>query len=189
LFSSAKSYEGYCNERLGEPCASNYGFYRPDLRRIVMNGGPGLGTLTHEIVHPLIETDFPSVPIWLNEGIASLFEAPVIPKPGEIHGRKNWRYRRLAAALADPKERELVNLERLFSLDDESFRDTHEDLNYAVARYLCQWLDSRNQLWPFYQAFRDGVAADPTGIEAFRNVTGEAPENLTPHWRAWLKRL
>ena len=34
----------------------------PDVRRMVMNAGLGLGTLTHELVHPLVETDFPHAP-------------------------------------------------------------------------------------------------------------------------------
>ena len=36
--------------------------------------GLGLGTLTHELVHPLIEADFPSAPTWLNEGIATWYQ-------------------------------------------------------------------------------------------------------------------
>jgi hypothetical protein len=86
LFPEARTYDAYCKKFTGGPPISVYGFYRPDLRALVMNIGPGLGTLSHELVHPYVEADFPEAPTWLNEGIASLFEAPVLPKAGEIHG-------------------------------------------------------------------------------------------------------
>lgn len=189
LFSSTERYEAYCRERLGEPCISVYGFYRPDLRRIVMNASLGLGTLTHELVHPIIETDFPAAPTWLNEGIASLYEAPVIPRRGEIHGRKNWRYPRLAGAVASRDQRALATVDRLFALGDVEFRGEHEALNYALARYFCQWLDARGKLWPFYRRWRDEHAKDASGVQAFTAVTGLTPAEATPQFWAWLRAL
>jgi putative membrane protein len=59
---------------------------------------------------------------------------------------------------------------------DEVFRDDDEALHYALARYLCQWLDERGKLWPFYRAFRDDRRADPTGAAAFKRVVGTTPE-------------
>ena len=144
-------------------CASDYGAYHPQLRRIVMNSGLGLGTLTHELVHPIVETDFPNAPSWITRALRRCTKAPVIPRPGEIHGRKNWRYPRLIKALADPGERDQVGLEHLFSLDDSEFRGAQKDLHYAVARYACQWLDEQRQLWRFYRAWRDGFDNDASG--------------------------
>ena len=189
LFSSSERYEAYCKEHLGEPCISVYGFYRPDLRRIVMNAGLGLGTLTHELVHPIIDSDFPRAPTWINEGIASLYEAPVIPSEGEIRGRKNWRYPRLSRALNQKAEQGKVSVEHLFSLSDAVFRGADEDLNYALARYFCQWLDSQNELWPFYRAWRDDVANDPSGKLAFEAATGMTYAEATPKFRRWLRAL
>ena len=39
-----------------------------------MNSATALGTLSHELVHPYMETNFPNVPSWFNEGLASLYE-------------------------------------------------------------------------------------------------------------------
>jgi len=189
LFSSSERYEAYCKEYLGEPCISVYGFYRPDLRRIVMNAGLGLGTLTHELVHPIIETDFPQAPTWINEGIASLYEAPVIPRAGEIHGRKNWRYPRLARALAHNEHKAKVSIEHLFSLSDGVFRGDEEDLNYALARYFCQWLDEQGKLWPFYRGWRDGYQNDKSGALAFARATGMTPAEATTKFTRWLRAL
>jgi hypothetical protein len=183
LFPSAAPYQAYCKEHMGSACLSKYGSYHPDRRLIVMNAGLGLGTLTHELVHPIVETDFPNAPIWINEGIASLFEAPVLIGPGEITGTKNWRLPRLMGSLAS------VRLDSLFGMDDATFRNASEDLHYATARYLCQWLDERGWLFPFYQRWRDNAAGDPTGTQAFQAITGLTPAKAHDPWVAWLRTL
>jgi len=188
LFSSKAPYEQFCQSRFHEECMSPFGFYRPDVRTIVMNAGPGIGTLTHEIVHPLVEADFPGAPSWIDEGIASLFEAPVLPRAGEIHGAKNWRLPRLLAAIGSPKKHEAARLDALFGMSDATFRDDDETLHYAMARYACQWLDQRGKLWAFYQAWRDGKAADPTGERAFASVMGQTPAEANEAWQTWVMR-
>jgi hypothetical protein len=140
-------------------------------------------------VHPLVETDFPRAPTWLNEGIASVFEAPSIPRPGEIHGVKNWRHPRLARALRSKDERAAARLDALFGMPDETFRDDDEDLHYAMARYACQWLDDRGLLWRFYQRWRDHVADDPTGAASFEAVVGSTPAGADAAWRRWVLAL
>ncbi|MDB4946930.1 MAG: glycogen branching enzyme [Labilithrix sp.] len=189
LFPEGSSYERFCKATYGAPCLAHYGFYEPGRRYMVMNIGLGAGTLTHEIVHPLVEADFPEAPTWLNEGIASVFEAPVIPRPGEIHGVKNWRHPRLARALLSHAERDRAQLATVFTLADETFRSEDEDLHYAMARYICQWLDARGKLWPFYQRWRDTAAADPTGRQAFTDVVGMSPEQASPVWAKWALAL
>jgi hypothetical protein len=189
LFQEAKSYEAYCQQRWSEPCGSPFGFYRPDERRIVMNVGPGIGTLTHELVHPIIQTDFPGAPEWLNEGIASLFEALTMPAPGQIHGVKNWRHARLLRALRSAEQRDEASLPRLLALDDSAFRNDDEDLHYATARYFCQWLDQQGKLWSFYRQFRDHHERDPTGERAFVANVGKTPAEANAAWASWVKRL
>jgi hypothetical protein len=189
LFQDAKSYEAYCRKRWAAPCGTPFGFYRPDERRIVMNVGPGIGTLTHELVHPIVQTDFPGAPEWINEGIASLFEALTMPTPGQIHGVKNWRHPRLLRALRSAKERDRASLAALFKLDDQAFRNDDEDLHYATARYLCQWLDQQGKLWPFYQRFRDHRDSDPSGEQSFAAVVGKTPAEADAEWASWVKRL
>src|SRR5262249_2726344 len=189
LFPDSSGYGSYCSRRWGRGCASPYGFYLHDEPRIIMNVGLGIGTLTHELVPPLVAVDFPGAPDWINEGIASLFEQFVLPRPGEIHGAKNWRYPRLLRALRSKKEREQASLPALFGMTDAIFRGNLEDLNYATARYFCQWLDEKNLLWPFYQAFRDDHATDPTGEKAFIAVVGKTPADADAEWARWVRQL
>ena len=189
LFGTGASYEGFCRKRYDAPCIAHYGFYSPSDRAMVMNAGLGLGTLTHELVHPLVEADFPDAPTWINEGIASVFEAPVIPRAGEIHGVKNWRHPRLARALTSRNERDRARLDALFGMSDQAFRGDGEDLHYAMARYACQWLDSRGLLWRFYQRWRDSFADDPTGERAFAAVVGTPPREAHAAWAKWVLHL
>ncbi|MEO7092276.1 MAG: hypothetical protein ABI175_03430, partial [Polyangiales bacterium] len=187
LFDKAPPYEAYCKVTSGSPCSTPYGFYDPGVRTVVMNAGPGIGTLTHELVHPIVETDFPDAPIWINEGIASLYEAFSMPKPGDIRGHKNFRHPTLLAAL---KSKDVhASLPHLFAMADPEFRGAREGLNYATARYFCQWMDGQKKLWPFYQAWRDDFAHDPTGEKAFVAVMGKTPTELDAAWVAWVKAL
>lgn len=188
LFPNARTYESFCMRKYSARCIAHFGFYQPADRYMVMNIGLGLGTLTHEIVHPLVETDFPEAPTWLNEGIASVFEQPLLPKPGEIHGGKNWRHPRLKRALSS-SERDKARLDRLFGMRDEVFRGDDEDLHYALARYVCQWLDERGKLWPFYQRWRDNVADDPSGEKAFKDAVGMTPTEAHVLWSKWALAL
>lgn len=188
LFPNAQTYESFCTLKYSAPCIAHFGFYQPGERYMVMNIGLGLGTLTHEIVHPLVEADFPGAPTWINEGIASVFEQPQIPRPGEIHGGKNWRHPRLKRALTTG-ERGKARLDRLFGMPDETFRGDGEDLHYAMARYVCQWLDERGKLWPFYQRWRDDFASDPTGERSFAAVVGVTPAEAHAAWSKWVLAL
>ena len=77
----------------------------------------------------------------------------------------------------------------LFGMADDVFRDDDEALHYALARYFCQWLDERGELWPFYRAYRDERRADPTGAATFKRVVGTTPEEAEAPFLAWLSRL
>jgi hypothetical protein len=189
LFPEATSYEAFCKKKYDAPCIAHYGFYQPADRYMVMNAGLGLGTLTHELVHPLVEADFPGAPTWINEGIASVFEQPLIPKPGEIHGGKNWRWPRVARAMRSAGEKEHARLDVLFGMRDTTFRTDREDLHYAMARYVCQWLDERGKLWPFFQRWRDHANEDPTGEKSFTEVVGMTPTQAHDVWAKWLLSL
>lgn len=188
LFPNATSYEQFCTRKYSAPCIAHFGFYEPGNRYMVMNIGLGLGTLTHEIVHPLVEADFPHAPTWINEGVASVFEQPLLPKPGEIHGGKNWRHPRLKKALTTT-ERDRARLDSLFTMSDTTFRGDAEDLHYAMARYVCQWLDERGKLWPFFQRWRDNIADDPTGEKSFQAVVGMTPTEAHAVWSKWVLAL
>jgi hypothetical protein len=191
ISTDADSYQAFCRKRRGRECPKkDLGVYDRLTREIFVNAGNGMTTLTHELVHPIVQSDFPGAPEWINEGLGALFEMPVLPRPGEIHGRTNWRLDSLRDALASKAERDRVRIEALFAMSDDAFRKAEEeDLHYAMARYFCQWLDERGQLWGFYQTWRDGFARDPTGETAFAQVVGMTPAQATAPWVEWVREL
>jgi hypothetical protein len=203
LFSSAPEYDAFCEEHYGVGAKSNFGLYRRSSRDIVVDisgGAAFLPTLSHEVVHPIIEADFPRAPVWIDEGIASLFEAPFFTKDGGIHGvARNWRHARLLSAFASKTEREAARLDALFGMSTRDFlgipreghvRDADEsvrNLHYATARSVAAWLDEQGRLWPFYRAWRDGVADDPTGEKAFERVMGAPAAAMNAAWVKWAR--
>lgn len=189
LFDAAKPYDAFCKARWGKACSTPFGFYEPTIRTVVMNVAPGIGTLTHELVHPIVEADFPDAPTWINEGIASLYEAFSLPKKGEIRGNKNFRHPGLVAALKSKTLRAHASLPALFAMSDAEFRGEHEGLNYATARYFCMWMETQKKLWGFYQAWRDDFAHDPTGEKAFGATMGKSPKELDDAWASWVRSL
>lgn len=188
VFGSASSYDAFCASVDGARCVSPLGFYDPTFHYVALNAGRGMGSLTHEMMHPLIEVDFPGVPDWFDEGVASLYGKAVFPSPGEVHGATNWRLPELRRALASPSAGQ-AGIDQLFGMSSYAFRDARQGLHYAMARYLCQWLDERDQLWPFYHRWRDNIAADPTGEKSFLAVTGETSQQANAAWIAWVKGL
>jgi hypothetical protein len=202
VFSGQDAFQRFCRRRVQGPCPTTFGEYDRVTRTILMHATPGAETLTHEMVHPLVQVDFPRAPAWLDEGIAALYENPVFRAPGAITGIRNWRYDGLARALDAPDIRDRPTLDALFGMDSASFLTLDPehpragptdlarlDLHYATARYLAQWLDEQGKLWPFYRAWRGAIARDRTGETTFAAVVGGTPAERTPAWAAWVRAL
>jgi hypothetical protein len=184
------------------------GFFAPSSRDLVISGQEGLGTLEHETIHTIVPAaDFPGVPRWMNEGLASLVEQSRVDPDGSMHGQSNARYAVLQRALsrdadagATPARPSLAGLFAMSNHEfvggspltpegtlDEDAKAAAELLHYGMARSFCQWLDSKHRkLWGFYHAWRDGFASDRTGEKAFVAVMGGSPAALEADWEAWL---
>jgi hypothetical protein len=92
-------------------------------------------------------------------------------------------------AMTTASERDEARLDKMFGISNDAFRNDLEDLHYATARYVCQWLDERGKLWPFYQKWRDNVDADATGEKAFGEVVGMTPLQAHVEWAKWVRAL
>ena len=185
LFRREADYETYCKRKYKRACGTPFGFYVEADRRMVMNISTGGGTLNHELVHPLLETDFPQVPAWFNEGLASLFEGAYYNRKGRLRGMLNWRLPGLQSALRkDPKA---VPLRSLMSTTRKQFYDDDSGTLYAAARHLLLYLQRKHLLQRYYEEFKKTAKADPTGITAMETVTGKKLAELEKEWLRWVR--
>jgi hypothetical protein len=186
LFSGEQSYNRYAQQLYGDEGISVYGYYKPHLRTLVMNIGTGGGTLVHELTHALIDFDFPRVPAWFNEGLASLHEqCHIRPDETGIDGLVNWRLDGLQKALAAGRLRSLASL-----IGDDDFRGPQETTNYAQARYFCLYLQERGLLEKFYRRFRANQQHDPLGVQAVAQIFPDRNwESLDADFRRWAAEL
>jgi hypothetical protein len=188
LFRGEASYEHYCERLFGERGISIYGYYKPKLRTLVLNLETGKGTLLHELTHALADFDFPNMPDWLNEGLASLHEQSRFRDSGEgpwIEGLVNWRLKGLQEVA---QAGQLGSLREL--LEKPQFRGHSEGTNYAQARFFCMYMQERGLLDRFYRQFRDRYSDDPRGMRAFAEVfPGTDLEQLDRDFTRWMLEL
>jgi hypothetical protein len=156
-----------------------FGYYSPDANALIMNAS-GLGTLSHELVHPYMEANFPDVPSWFNEGLASLYEQPS-QRNGRIVGLPNWRLPNLKKEI---RAKTLPSIKTLVGTTRDQFYEAGYD-SYAFARYLVYYLQEQGKLQEFYKKFLDDKK-DLTGATALRAVLGEDLDKFEPKWRAWV---
>ena len=183
LFADNASYREFSQEFDGQRRDAYSGYYERADRRIMVNVQTGNGTLAHELTHALAHFDFPDMPEWFDEGLASLHEQAEFSPDGErLLGVVNWRRYHLLYALRTGRLRSIAAL-----IAAERIREGHEAIDYAHARYFCMFLQSRNRLIDYYRTFRDNVRRDPTGLATlFRLFNGQTPAEIDAQFRHWL---
>ena len=183
LFRNERTYRKGAKKFFNDEPSTPYGYYSSDDNALVMNIGPGAGTLSHEIVHPYMEANFPNVPSWFNEGLASLYEQPR-ERDGHMWGTTNWRLPGLQKGIRD---KSIPDLATLLRTTRDGFYEAAYD-SYAYARFLCQYLQDHGKLREFYAKF----AADPkdkTGEAALVAVLGQDLATFEPIFKKWALSL
>ena len=183
LFKNADSYGKWAKKLFGDTDLPHFGYYKPSERTLVMNISTGSGTLVHELTHALIVYDFPAVPRWFNEGLASLHEQCMI-QPDGIRGLVNWRLPALQEAL---RAKTLRPLRELVTADD--FYGRQRGLNYAQARYFVMYLQQNKQLKAFYAWYRDHHAGRDAAVTAIEHVCGRKIEDVETDLNKWVLTL
>ena len=154
----------------------------------MINLAAGGGTIVHELTHALIDFDCPHLPIWINEGIASLHEECRLeetPNGFRIQPLVNWRLTVLQQAIAGQTirpTRELMMLDQMVG--------NHEALNYAHARYFCMYLSEMGLLDDLYRLVRDNPDTDGSDSRALRSLISDlSGYGLDEDFQRWVMRL
>ena len=183
LCTSDESYRE-CHLQLGDKDRSEYsGIYVRSQHRIVVNIATGEGTLAHELTHALAHADFPEMPEWLDEGLASLYEECEFSADElRLVGLENWRGAALRGAMR------AGTLRSIEELAEASFATTDPPVEYAQARYFCLYLQKRNLLEPFYRKCRAHLKNGRNGLDSLEELTGMTVAEIDKSFRTWLNR-
>lgn len=171
--------------------------YPHDQSVAAVESGTLTGSLQHELFHMLVRSNFGDIPLWLDEGIAELYEQTNGPEPdGSFSGVKNWRGSNVLAKswqyrplLADVIARPWTVSDSILSTEPENReRPTSYSAaaNFAVARYFALWLQDTGKLTAVYDAVKaieldqspDPAAAERAAVESVIGPLAEAQEKF-----------
>jgi len=68
------AFKGFLTDQLAVKEPPDFGIYLGSEKMFVTYEDSGLGTFTHEIMHPLVERNLKDRPLWAMEGIPTFFE-------------------------------------------------------------------------------------------------------------------
>jgi hypothetical protein len=185
LFKDDASYRKHARKLFGDKPSTPFGYYKSEQRSLVMNIATGTGTLVHEMLHALIEPDFPQVPAWFNEGLGSLFEQCTVTSHG-LKGLVNWRLPILRKAIAEKK---IAGLRKLTATTTTRFYLDPRGTHYAEARYFCMYMQELGLLEKFYKAFKANFKDDPTGAKTIEKLFGKDLGEIQKNWLEWVGTL
>ena len=141
-------------------------------------------TLVHEFTHALHRADQEgrgqSHPIWMTEGLATLFESSrmvdghAVPEP---NGRLNALQRILR------RKRQIPLAELLKSSHAKFMEDPAA--SYCQVRYLMMYLYSKGLLGKWYGAYVEAYESDNTGQAAMEKVLGKKLDQIEKDWHEW----
>jgi hypothetical protein len=215
MFRSEAAYRAAAEQLFFDRNVSRFGYYKPGRQTVLVNLGAGDGPLLHELTHVLMDADFPNAPPWLQEGLATLYEACEFRAVGERKGTDvkantalekpdsglgtsadqppagrlipvaNWRIAIVQQALRNDR---LPPLRQW--LETASFGGPSEARDYAYARYLCWFLQERDVLEWHYDTLRKQTAAATRDRQTLLDL-GIASDwdSLEREFHAWLGTL
>ena len=140
----------------------------------------------HEFTHALHYADMAprrqEHPIWLIEGLATLFESS--DRDGKVVPRSNHR---LVVLQQAAQQGSILPWNALMNLNHAQFM-AQPQLAYAEARYVLFYLHEKGLLKRFYDEYTAGesYARDRAGTDAFQAVFGKPLEEVEHDWRRWL---
>ena len=168
------------------PADNVLGFYRPTDRTLIsIDRGR---VLVHEFTHALHHADSAAVgqhhPIWISEGLATLFEASKITPQGLVP----LVDQRLVTIQKAIRKKTVVPLEKLFRLNRIDFIRNAE-LCYAEARYVMLYIHRRGLLKRWYEQYKADYKSDQTGAAAMKKLLGKRTSVIEDDWKKWVRQL
>jgi hypothetical protein len=143
-------------------------------------------SLTHEFVHLLHFADMERRnqrhPIWIQEGLASLYEDYTLDEDGSVEFHPNIRFN---IARKQVVSRTARDWKELFAMSGERFMEDAER-HYPQVRAIFEFFARQRKLEGFYKALLETSRDDPTGVRAVERAFGEPLPKVEARWRVWM---
>jgi hypothetical protein len=143
-------------------------------------------SLRHEFVHLMHWGHMQRLgqrhPIWIQEGLATLFEDWRARDDGSIEILPNLRQPKAHEHMRGGRMPTWTELTRMSQPDFM----VKADINYPAVRSIFSWITERGWLQRWYRAYTAMYAEDPTGIRALESVSGQPAARLEAQWREWV---
>lgn len=164
---------------------SRAGRYEHGMRRLLTRDTGA--TLRHEFTHALHFAHMERInqlhPIWLREGLATVFETYRTREDGSFEFLPNERAdaaMHLLATGAAP------GLRRLLTMPEDDFQKDGES-TYPLVRSLMEFTASRGALERLYAEAVAGFRDDPTCTRALERAHGASLEEIERSWTTWTR--
>lgn len=164
---------------------SRAGRYEHGMRRLLTRDTGA--TLRHEFTHALHFAHMERInqlhPIWLREGLATVFETYRTREDGSFEFLPNERAdaaMQLLATGAAP------GLRRLLTMPEDDFQKDGES-TYPLVRSLMEFTASRGALERLYAEAVAGFRDDPTCTRALERAHGASLEEIERSWTTWTR--
>lgn len=176
ILEDKKAFKAFLEVNYKVPELPEYGIFFQEAGTFITYDDSGLGTLAHEIMHPLVEESLPARPLWAGEGIPAFFEKFYGYESGnrlEMNwGHQNpWRIEHLGPRL---KTLKLIRI-------------VYGSENTSEKRLLTVFLYQRGKFKHFIEMIQ---ADDKKGFRTFLEATFEKPLlQIQDDWEIYLKEV
>jgi tetratricopeptide (TPR) repeat protein len=168
------------------------GYFDPRTNQLICGDIPSMSlnrasVVTHEFTHALHFADQAARgqphPIWLIEGLGSLFESSIVVDD-RLLPRHSARLATLQAAL---RRGQALPWRRIMQLGHASFMEV-ADVAYAQSRYMLFYMWEKGLLKRFYDEYTQtsSFQGDRTALESFEIAFGRPIDEVERDWRAWV---
>ena len=159
------------------------GMYEHPKRRIITSD---IGmVLRHEFTHAMhfghMERLGQPHAMWVQEGLAALYERYELSEDGSIEFLPTARHNRARTAAARRTGTPIASMARM---TPAQFMAASEE-TYPLARSFMEYLADTGKLRRWYRAYVDGFADDRTGAKAVEAACGMPMADVENAWRAW----
>jgi len=160
------------------------GLYNHRRRELVTLGKPR--ALRHELAHALHHGHMDELgqdhPLWIQEGLASLYETYELDDAGTARFEPNDRHGQVKTLAINGW---LLSWTELAAIESDAIRSEAFRV-YPQLRSIFRFIDDQGKLEPWYRAYIDSFDTDQTGITALETVFGQPVADVEAAWRRWL---